>query len=236
MRYVLACMPSVFQCLIYDVLYDFLGKFVIAHIDDILIFSPSGESHVLHESQVPEKLRQNNHLYEKEEKWEFHVNTVAFLGSIISADGIAMNEDKVKAVREWPVPPSIKVLQRFVGFANCYRRFIRDFSLIVAPMTTLLKGKTKRLMWNSATDKAFQQQKQAFTSARILRPRPRETIHNRSGCVGHWDGSSFIPVVRGETENVPNGFLFQEIDSCRTELRCCESWAVSCQTYTRGTG
>lgn len=168
MPYGLACMPSAFQCLINDVLHYFLGKVVIAYIDDILTHSPSEESHVSHVSQVLKKLRQKK-LYVLKVKCEFHVNTVAFLGYIISTDAIAINENKDETVRDWPIPRSVKKLQRFLGFANFYQRFIRNLSIIAVPVSTLLKGKTKLIMWNSAADKVSQQLKQAFTSAPILK-------------------------------------------------------------------
>ncbi len=79
-----------------------------------------------------------------------------------------MDDSKVQAVLKWPKPATIKELQRFLGFANFYRRFIRNFSVVAAPLTSLLQGKGQRLNWTLASEQAFQQLKQRFTTAPIL--------------------------------------------------------------------
>ncbi len=80
-----------------------------------------------------------------------------------------MDQGKVTAVAEWPTPQTIKELQRFLGFANFYRRFIKGFSLLTAPLTTLLRGKPKSLSWNPNAHDAFDSLKTAFSTAPILR-------------------------------------------------------------------
>ena len=74
-----------------------------------------------------------------------HRSEVAFLGYIVSEKGITMDQAKVAAVTEWPLPDCIKALQRFLGFANFYRRFIRNFSSVAAPLTALLRGAPRKL-------------------------------------------------------------------------------------------
>lgn len=144
MPYGLSNAPSVFQEFMNEVFREFLHRFVIVYIDDILIYSRNLADHRHHVAQVLQKLRQF-HLYLKLEKCEFHQPTVQFLGYIIGEGGIQMDEGKVTAVTEWPTPQSAKKLQRFLGFANFYRRFIKGFSLLAAPLTTLLRGKPKSL-------------------------------------------------------------------------------------------
>ncbi len=80
-----------------------------------------------------------------------------------------MDERKVKAVLEWPQPQTVKELQRFLGFANFYRRFIRDFSAIAAPLTIVTKRHAARLTWSPESRQAFNELKTLFTSAPILR-------------------------------------------------------------------
>lgn len=104
-----------------------LGKFVIAYIDNIAIYSPSMESHVSHARQVLQRLLQHQ-LYVKGGNCEFHQRTTAFLGLIISPGGVAMDQSKVDTVVSWPTPCTVKDLQRFLGFANFYKHFIRDFA------------------------------------------------------------------------------------------------------------
>ncbi|KAI2657473.1 Transposon Tf2-11 polyprotein [Labeo rohita] len=103
--------------------------------------------HRQHVQQVLHKLRQH-HLYLKLEKCEFHKPSVQFLGYIISAEGVQMDQEKIHAIQDWPQPSSIKELQRFLGFSNFYRRFFKDYSSITAPLISLLRGKPKHLTWN----------------------------------------------------------------------------------------
>ncbi|KAK3544099.1 hypothetical protein QTP86_001557, partial [Hemibagrus guttatus] len=160
--------PAVFQALINGVFHDLLGRWVIAYIDDILVYSNSPEEHVQHVREVLSRL-QRHHLYVKLEKCEFHRTTVTFLGYVISQRGVEMDAVKVRSVTEWPAPTTIRELQRFLGFANFYRRFIRNYSAVAGPLTSLLRGKPKRLSWTDQARAAFQQLKDCFTSAPILR-------------------------------------------------------------------
>ncbi|KAK3506210.1 hypothetical protein QTP70_002182 [Hemibagrus guttatus] len=160
--------PAVFQALINGVFQDLLGKGVIAYIDDILVYSSSMEEHVRMVREVLGRLQQH-HLYAKLEKCEFHRSTVTFLGYVISRHGVEMDVVKVQAVTEWPAPTSVRELQRFLGFANFYWRFIRNYSSVAGPLTSLLRGKPKKLTWTDPARSAFQQLKNCFTTAPILR-------------------------------------------------------------------
>ncbi len=150
-----------------EVFREFL-KFVIVYIYDILIYSRNLAEHRHHVTQVLQKLRQHQ-LYPKLEKCEFHRSTVQFLRYVISQKGIQMDQGKVKAIREWPLPQSVKELQRFLGFTNFYRQFVKNFSMLTASLTSLLRGKPKTLSWNSLAHEAFDQLKEAFSTAPILR-------------------------------------------------------------------
>ncbi|KAK3560881.1 hypothetical protein QTP86_022913 [Hemibagrus guttatus] len=119
--------PAVFQALINGVFQNLLGKWVITYIDDILVYSTSPEEHVLHVREVLSRLQQH-HLYVKLEKCEFHQTTVTFLGYVISRRGVQMDAVEVRAVTDWPAPTTVRELQRFLGFANFYRRFIQNYS------------------------------------------------------------------------------------------------------------
>ena len=158
--------PAVFQALINDVLREFLNHFVFVYLDDILIFSRDEGSHVSHVRQVLRKLL-DNHLYVKAEKCEFHVSSTSFLGFILGPDQIMMDPAKVSAVAEWPTPSSRKKVQQFLGFANFYRKFVRNFSSIAAPMH-VLTSPSVQFVWTPQADQAFQKLKQVFTTAPIL--------------------------------------------------------------------
>ncbi len=107
-------------------------------------------------------------LYAKADKCEFHQTSTSFLGYIISQEGVAMDESKVRAIQEWPRSRTVKKLQRFLGFANFYRRLIRNFSAVAAPLITLTKRSTYRLSWSPEALLAFQELKTRFTSTPIL--------------------------------------------------------------------
>ncbi|KAK3550598.1 hypothetical protein QTP70_000675 [Hemibagrus guttatus] len=151
----------------HEVLRDFLHRFVLVYIDDILIYSRSMADHQHHVMEVLRRLR-SHHLFLKAEKCLFHQPSVQFLGYVIDRSGVRMDETKVAAVRDWPRPTSVKELQRFLGFANFYRRFIRGYSSVTSPLTNLLRNKPKSLTWNPTALQAFDTLKQAFTTAPLL--------------------------------------------------------------------
>ena len=158
--------PAVFQNLVNEVLSDMLNQFVFVYIDDILIFSPDLKTHVQQVRQVLQRLLQHN-LYVKAEKCEFHQASVSFLGFIISKNQLQMDPEKVKAVVEWPVPLDRKQLLRFLGFANFYRKFIRNYSSVAAPLHALTSSKVK-FSWTPEADQAFERLRVRFTTAPIL--------------------------------------------------------------------
>lgn len=128
--------PAVFQAMINDILRDMINHFVFVYLDDILIFSRTTEEHV---EQVRLVLRRllDNKLYVKPEKCEFHTTEISFLGFVLAQGKLQPDPAKIRAVEEWPSPSTRKQLQRFLGFANFYRRFIRDYSRVAAPLTQL---------------------------------------------------------------------------------------------------
>lgn len=158
--------PAVFQALVNDILRDFLNRFVFVYLDDILIFSSSAEEHVFHVRQVLQRLLENK-LFVKAEKCEFHVESVAFLGYIIGSGQVKPDPSKIQAVVEWPQPENRKQLQRFLGFANFYRRFIRNYSSVATPLTKLTSSKLP-FVWSPDAEQAFQTLKERFTSAPVL--------------------------------------------------------------------
>lgn len=109
-----------------------MDKYVIAYIDDILIYSPLYQDHVLHVRMVLTRLLRHQ-LYVKAKKCEFHQETITFLGYMISWRGVEMDTCKVKAVMDWPKSTKVKDLQRFLGFANFYQCFIQNYSIIAIP-------------------------------------------------------------------------------------------------------
>lgn len=127
--------PDIFQALINDALRDFLNDFVFVHLDDILIFSWDKKQCESHIRAVLQRLYENQ-LLVNAEKCDFHVSAVSFLDSIFGKGHFRTDPDKVRAFTNWPIPSDRKQLQRFLGCANFYWRFIKDYSH-VADLTHL---------------------------------------------------------------------------------------------------
>ena len=108
-----------------------LDKFVLVFIDDILIYSWSVEEHEQHLRVILKKLRAHE-LYAKFSKCEFWLQQVAFLGHIITIDGVKVDSEKVKAVSEWKQPTNVIEIRSFLRLAGYYRRFIEGFSKITS--------------------------------------------------------------------------------------------------------
>ena len=116
------------------------------------------------------------HLHVKRKKYEFHLETVAFIRYVISPNGVMMEEvdQKVDAVMNWPKPTSVKERQHFLGFTNFYQQCIWDLSTIVVPLTELLKGDPWKLSWSLQAESAFWPT-ELFTSSTVLKhPDPSE--------------------------------------------------------------
>ncbi|KAJ1036698.1 hypothetical protein NDA10_005917 [Ustilago hordei] len=169
MPFGLANAPAHFQSFINDIFRDIIGVYVVVYLDDFLIFSDTEEAHVKHVTEVLTRLR-SNRLFAKLSKCEFHTKTVEFLGYIIKPTGIEMDPEKVRTVKEWPMPESIHDIQRFLGFANFYRRFIAHFARIAKPLTALVKPieRFKKFELPEEAQQAFHKLIQAFTSAGVL--------------------------------------------------------------------
>ena len=107
-------------------------------IDDILIYSKSKEDHKEHLGIVLKTLTEHK-LYAKLKKCEFWMETVQFLGHVISAEGISVDSAKIATVVNWPKPTNVTEVRSFLGLAGYYRKFVQDFSRIAMPLTQLLK-------------------------------------------------------------------------------------------------
>ena len=158
--------PASFQALMNSVLHPLIGTSVLCYLDDILIYSPTLEQHIKDVTKVFNLLKQNE-LYVKLKKCELFKHEVSFLGHKLSADGISVEEDKVKAIREWPLPKCVRDIQSFLGAASCYRRFINKFSDIAAPLFELLK-KDVEWKWGKEQQSTFDKLKSVLSNAPVL--------------------------------------------------------------------
>ncbi len=159
--------PATFQAMMNEIFRELITEgFVVVYLDDILIFTETMEEH----TQITKRVLQiltDNKLYLKPEKCQFHKIELDYLGHKISHDTIAMDPIKVAGVTEWPTPKTKKELQSFLGFANYYRRFIKDFSHIAHPLHRLTGNDEWK--WKEEQQAAFEALKRAITEAPVLR-------------------------------------------------------------------
>ena len=158
--------PSTFIRLMNHVLRAFIGKFVVVYFDDILIYSKNLDDHLTHLKFVLDVLRKER-LFANLKKCTFCTDKLVFLGFVVSAQGIQVDEEKVRAIQDWPSPPSVSKVRSFHGLASFYRRFVKDFSSIAAPITEVIK-KDVGFKWGEEQEKAFQLIKEKLTHAPLL--------------------------------------------------------------------
>ncbi|KAG2887218.1 hypothetical protein PC119_g19808 [Phytophthora cactorum] len=142
-------------------------SFVVVYLDGICIFSRSMADHVKHLRQVCEVLREHK-LYTSPDKCDFGQRSVDFLGHTISVDGLHVDARKTRAIAEWTEPRNIKDLQRFLGLAGYYRRFIHRFATLVLPLSALVK-KDVTWVWEEPQRRAFNAIELALQHAPVLR-------------------------------------------------------------------
>jgi len=106
-------------------------------------------------------------LYAQFSKCEFWLQKVAFLGHLLSVEGVAVDPAKIEAVKEWDQPRNVTEVRSFLGLAGYYRRFIENFSKIARPMTNILK-KTKEFEWTPECEQSFQELKLKLTTTHVL--------------------------------------------------------------------
>jgi len=159
--------PATFQTMMNKILREFLDHGVVVDLDDILIYSENMEDDIKLVQKVLERLEQHV-LAVSLKKSVFHQEEVELLGYIVKTSGVTMSDRKVKSVQNWVHARLVKEVQMFIGFANFYRRFIKDFSKVCKPITETLKGNTKDFRWGREQEEAFEELKRRFTTAPIL--------------------------------------------------------------------
>ena len=157
--------PATFQSLMNDIFRDMLNICVVVYLDDILVYSKNDEDHEKHVRQVLQRLREHQ-LYARPSKCTFFTDTVEYLRHIIGPDGIKPNPALVKAIIEFPQPHTLKELQSFLGLANYYQKFIKNYSKISLPLTDALQNtsNSRPVLFTDAMIQAFNNLKTALTN------------------------------------------------------------------------
>ena len=177
--------PATFQRAINSALFDLLDDCCTAYLDDILVYSENETDHVQHVKTVLSRLKAKG-FYVDPKKSEFHKTRVKFLGMMITDQGIEMDPAKVECIKDWTIPDNAKGLLGFLGYTGFYRRFIKGYSEIALPLTSMIRAQVKSgrprkdgtigkshtvyetLQWNPDTMAAFQALKDAFRPGIVL--------------------------------------------------------------------
>jgi len=157
--------PAMFQVMMNEILRDMIneGK-VVAFVDDMLVGTEKGHNEVVDE--VLRRLEEND-LYVKPEKCVWKVRKVPFLGVVMGEGRVEMEEDKVEGVLKWPTPQCMRDVRKFLGLANYYRRFVKNFAKVALPMNRLTR-KDEKWKWGEEQQAAFEQLKSVFTTRPVL--------------------------------------------------------------------
>ena len=136
-------LPAIFQAMMNKILRDLIneGK-VAAFIDDVLVGTETEEGHDKIVEEILRRLEEND-LYVKPEKYMWKARKIEFLGMIIEPNRIEIEKEKVDRVLSWPEPKNVKDVRKFLGLANYYRRFIKNFAQVARPMNVLTRKNAK---------------------------------------------------------------------------------------------
>lgn len=159
--------PTTFQTTMNELLRPFLRKFIAVFFDDILVYNNSWADHIQHLEAVFNTLTQSS-FYLRASKCVFAKTNLQYLGHMVSAASIAPDPSKISAMLDWPIPTSTTDLRGFLGLTGFYRRFIRGYAQLAAPLTTLLRK--DNFFWNDEAARAFNTLKQVMTTALVLTP------------------------------------------------------------------
>jgi hypothetical protein len=227
--------PATFQRYINDVLMPFLDVFCSAYMDDIIVFSKNANDHRSHVKDVLQKLREAG-LHIDVDKCEFDVTETKFLGLIVTTSGVRMDPEKIRAIQEWGVPRSVVHVQRFLGFCNFYRRFIRDYGRIARALSQLTrKGIT--FQWTLECQKAFETLKRSVSEAPVLRhfdPDKQSTVETDSS---DWTNGGVLSQENEDGVLCPVAYFSKNLTpaECNYEIydkellaiiRCFEQWRL----------
>lgn len=178
--------PAVFMDEVTTALRGLIGKCCVVYLDDILVYSKTPEEHLQHLELVLQRLREHR-WYARLRKCEFNQTEIKYLGHIINEEGRRPDPDKVAVVKDWTQPKNVHELRSFLGLTNYFRKYMRGYAKIAAPLHHLTKSKTP-YVWDEKCETAFQQLKENLITAPILTlpddEKPYTVISDASGVAG----------------------------------------------------
>jgi hypothetical protein len=232
--------PAIFQREMQRVLKDRLMKGVVVFVDDILIYTKTVDEHADMVEWVLTRLRDEGYVAHPD-KCECFQREVSFLGHVVNADGIGVQQYKVQAVRDWPQPKDKKEVRGFLGLTGYYRRFIKDYGKVALPLTALLHEEVK-FRWGPAEQQALDALKDRLTHAPVMaHPDPDRQY------ILHTDASGFavsgvLSQKQDDGKVRPVAYLSKKMDKAETNystfdqellaiVTCLDKWKV----YITGT-
>jgi hypothetical protein len=212
MPFGIANAPATFQREMQRVFRERLDVCVMVYIDDILVFSKDADSHAEHVEWVLSQLRANGY-YANPDKCEFFQSEVNFLGHVIKAGGLAVQQHKVDSIVNWPKPQCVKDVRAFLGLTSYYRRFIARHSELAGPLSDLTRKDTS-FVWGDKEQSAFDSLKQSMAAAPML-----ITPDNSKPYVLHTDASGYAvgATLSQETERglQPVAFMSKKMNAAQ---------------------
>eukprot|EP00253_Pinus_taeda_P033610 PITA_33610 len=157
--------PATFQSYMNHIFRSHLRKFVLVFFDDILIYSKTWEEHLQHIETILHIL-QEQQFYAKLSKCEFGLTEMLYLRHIIGVDRVRVLREKIRAIKEWPEPRNVTELRGFIGICTYYRKFVKGFSQLVAPLTNLTRKEA--FSWSDIAQRAFDRLKEVMSSYPVL--------------------------------------------------------------------
>src|SRR6202453_4193888 len=203
--------PASFQTMMNAIFKDLIDQgHVVIYMDDIFVFTKDLEEHRQIINEVLKQLKKSD-LFLKPQKCIFEQKEVKFLGLIISKEGIQMDSKKVEGVQNWPCPKKVKEVQAFLGFANFYRRFVKDFAKIATPLNRLTR-KDQEWKWGEDKELAFNDLKECFTSEPILHyPDPSKALRVEADSSGFATGG-VLSVLEDDQKWYPCAFISKSLN------------------------
>ena len=142
-----------------------MRKYILVFFDDILIYNKTWDEHLAHLEMVLDIMKTQS-LYAKESKCEFGMRELLYLGHIISGQGVQVHQEKIRAIVDWPTPKNLTELRGFFGLCSYYRRFVKGFSELGAPLTDLTKKGA--FHWTEDSQQTFNKLKEVMSTCPVL--------------------------------------------------------------------
>uniref|UniRef100_A0A1Y1K180 RNA-directed DNA polymerase n=2 Tax=Photinus pyralis TaxID=7054 RepID=A0A1Y1K180_PHOPY len=169
MPFGIANAPATQQRLMDYIFGNLLGENLFVYLDDIIVVSQTFDEHITILKEVYRRLKEAN-LTVNIEKCDFCKSRLSYLGYVVDKDGLHTDPQKVEAISLYPKPKTVTDIKRFIGMCSWYRRFVYNFSTVIAPLSNLIKGKTKKqvVSWTREAEESFARIKSLLTSTPIL--------------------------------------------------------------------